>query len=42
VIIADTIETPLQSGMVACPGHFPYWVSKGGIVQMTRQGMPTI
>jgi NAD(P)-dependent dehydrogenase (short-subunit alcohol dehydrogenase family) len=38
VIIADTIETPLESGMVACPGHFPYSVSKGGIVQMTRQG----
>jgi glucose 1-dehydrogenase len=27
-----------QHGMVACPGDFPYSVSKGGIVQMTRQG----
>lgn len=26
-----------QHGMVACPGDFPYSVSKGGIVQMTRQ-----
>ncbi|HEV7254731.1 MAG TPA: SDR family oxidoreductase [Mesorhizobium sp.] len=26
-----------QHGMVACPGDFPYGVSKGGIVQMTRQ-----
>ena len=26
-----------QHGMVACPGDFPYGVSKGAIVQMTRQ-----
>jgi glucose 1-dehydrogenase len=26
-----------QHGMVACPGDLPYSVSKGGIVQMTRQ-----
>ncbi len=26
-----------QHGMVACPGDFPYGVSKGGLVQMTRQ-----
>jgi glucose 1-dehydrogenase len=26
-----------QHGMVACPDDFPYSVSKGGIVQMTRQ-----
>ncbi|MBZ9894501.1 MULTISPECIES: SDR family NAD(P)-dependent oxidoreductase [unclassified Mesorhizobium] len=26
-----------QHGMVACPGDFPYSVSKGAIVQMTRQ-----
>ena len=26
-----------QHGMVGCPGHFSYSVSKGGLVQMTRQ-----
>lgn len=26
-----------QHGMVACPGDLPYGVSKGGLVQMTRQ-----
>jgi NAD(P)-dependent dehydrogenase (short-subunit alcohol dehydrogenase family) len=26
-----------QHGMVGCPGHFSYAVSKGGLVQMTRQ-----
>jgi len=26
-----------QHGMVGCPGHFAYAVSKGGLVQMTRQ-----
>jgi NAD(P)-dependent dehydrogenase (short-subunit alcohol dehydrogenase family) len=26
-----------QHGMVACPGDLPYSVSKGGLVQMTRQ-----
>lgn len=31
------INISSQHGMVACPGDFPYGVSKGGIVQMTRQ-----
>ncbi|TGS17069.1 glucose 1-dehydrogenase [Mesorhizobium sp. M2E.F.Ca.ET.209.01.1.1] len=31
------INISSQHGMVACPGDFPYSVSKGGIVQMTRQ-----
>lgn len=31
------INLSSQHGMVACPGDFPYSVSKGGIVQMTRQ-----
>ena len=31
------INVSSQHGMVACPGDFPYSVSKGGIVQMTRQ-----
>ncbi|MEP6641343.1 MAG: SDR family oxidoreductase [Gaiellales bacterium] len=26
-----------QHGMVGCPGHFSYSVSKGGLLQMTRQ-----
>ncbi|MBZ9841402.1 SDR family NAD(P)-dependent oxidoreductase [Mesorhizobium sp. CA5] len=31
------INISSQHGMVACPGDFPYSVTKGGIVQMTRQ-----
>ncbi|RWG03096.1 glucose 1-dehydrogenase [Mesorhizobium sp.] len=31
------INIASQHGMVACPGDFPYSVSKGAIVQMTRQ-----
>jgi len=31
------INISSQHGLVACPGDFPYSVSKGGIVQMTRQ-----
>jgi NAD(P)-dependent dehydrogenase (short-subunit alcohol dehydrogenase family) len=31
------INISSQHGMVACPGDFPYGVSKGAIVQMTRQ-----
>lgn len=31
------INLSSQHGMVACPGDFPYAVSKGGIVQMTHQ-----
>lgn len=31
------INISSQHGMVACPGDFPYGVSKGGVVQMTRQ-----
>ncbi|MCF6121649.1 SDR family oxidoreductase [Mesorhizobium sp. M7A.F.Ca.CA.001.07.2.1] len=31
------INISSQHGIVACPGDFPYSVSKGGIVQMTRQ-----
>ncbi|MBB3595247.1 NAD(P)-dependent dehydrogenase (short-subunit alcohol dehydrogenase family) [Rhizobium sp. BK529] len=31
------INVSSQHGMVACPGDFPYGVSKGAIVQMTRQ-----
>ncbi|MER8827857.1 SDR family oxidoreductase [Mesorhizobium sp. M0938] len=31
------INISSQHGMVACLGDFPYSVSKGGIVQMTRQ-----
>ncbi|MET1025677.1 MAG: glucose 1-dehydrogenase [Dongiaceae bacterium] len=31
------INISSQHGMIACPGDFPYGVSKGGIVQMTRQ-----
>ncbi|PZM14731.1 SDR family NAD(P)-dependent oxidoreductase [Rhizobium tubonense] len=31
------INISSQHGMVASPGDFPYGVSKGGIVQMTRQ-----
>lgn len=31
------INISSQHGMVACPGDLPYSVSKGGIVQMTRQ-----
>ncbi|MBX4898778.1 SDR family NAD(P)-dependent oxidoreductase [Rhizobium bangladeshense] len=31
------INISSQHGMVACPGDFPYGVSKGTIVQMTRQ-----
>jgi NAD(P)-dependent dehydrogenase (short-subunit alcohol dehydrogenase family) len=31
------INISSQHGMIACPGDFPYSVSKGGIVQMTRQ-----
>jgi glucose 1-dehydrogenase len=31
------INISSQHGMLACPGDFPYSVSKGGIVQMTRQ-----
>jgi NAD(P)-dependent dehydrogenase (short-subunit alcohol dehydrogenase family) len=31
------INISSQHGMVACPGDFPYSVSKGGTVQMTRQ-----
>ncbi|MGV8989442.1 MAG: SDR family NAD(P)-dependent oxidoreductase [Cypionkella sp.] len=31
------INISSQHGMVACPGDFPYGVSKGGIAQMTRQ-----
>ncbi|MFO1147464.1 MAG: glucose 1-dehydrogenase [Alsobacter sp.] len=31
------INISSQHGMVACPGDFPYSVSKGGVVQMTRQ-----
>ncbi|RAZ77223.1 SDR family NAD(P)-dependent oxidoreductase [Mesorhizobium atlanticum] len=31
------INVSSQHGMVAYPGDFPYSVSKGGIVQMTRQ-----
>jgi NAD(P)-dependent dehydrogenase (short-subunit alcohol dehydrogenase family) len=31
------INISSQHGMFACPGDFPYSVSKGGIVQMTRQ-----
>ena len=26
-----------QHGLVGCPGHFAYAVSKGGLIQMTRQ-----
>jgi NAD(P)-dependent dehydrogenase (short-subunit alcohol dehydrogenase family) len=26
-----------QHGLVGCPGHFSYAVSKGGLIQMTRQ-----
>ncbi|TPN85520.1 glucose 1-dehydrogenase [Mesorhizobium sp. CU2] len=31
------INISSQHGMVACPGDLPYSVSKGGIVQLTRQ-----
>jgi glucose 1-dehydrogenase len=31
------INISSQHGMVACPGDFPYSISKGAIVQMTRQ-----
>jgi NAD(P)-dependent dehydrogenase (short-subunit alcohol dehydrogenase family) len=31
------INISSQHGLVACPGDFPYSVSKGGVVQMTRQ-----
>lgn len=31
------INISSQHGMIACPGDFPYSVSKGGLVQMTRQ-----
>jgi glucose 1-dehydrogenase len=31
------INITSQQGMVASPGHFTYAVSKGGLVQMTRQ-----
>jgi glucose 1-dehydrogenase len=31
------INISSQHGIIACPGDFPYSVSKGGIVQMTRQ-----
>jgi NAD(P)-dependent dehydrogenase (short-subunit alcohol dehydrogenase family) len=31
------INVSSQHGMVACPGDFPYSISKGAIVQMTRQ-----
>ncbi|MDL2403328.1 SDR family NAD(P)-dependent oxidoreductase [Rhizobium mayense] len=31
------INISSQHGMVACPGDFPYGVSKGAVVQMTRQ-----
>jgi glucose 1-dehydrogenase len=31
------INISSQHGMIACPGDFPYSVTKGGIVQMTRQ-----
>ncbi|PDQ21688.1 short-chain dehydrogenase [Mesorhizobium sanjuanii] len=31
------INISSQHGMVACPGDLPYSVSKGGVVQMTRQ-----
>lgn len=31
------INIASQHGMVGCPGDFPYGVSKGAIVQMTRQ-----
>ncbi len=31
------INISSQHGIVACPGDFPYGVSKGGIVHMTRQ-----
>jgi NAD(P)-dependent dehydrogenase (short-subunit alcohol dehydrogenase family) len=31
------INISSQHGMIACPGDFPYSISKGGIVQMTRQ-----
>jgi NAD(P)-dependent dehydrogenase (short-subunit alcohol dehydrogenase family) len=31
------INISSQHGMIACPGDFAYSVSKGGIVQMTRQ-----
>ncbi|MGE3874628.1 MAG: SDR family NAD(P)-dependent oxidoreductase [Parvibaculaceae bacterium] len=31
------INISSQHGMIACPGDFPYSVSKGGGVQMTRQ-----
>ena len=31
------INISSQHGLLACPGDFPYSVSKGGIVQMTRQ-----
>ncbi len=31
------INIASQHGMIACPGDFPYSVSKGAIIQMTRQ-----
>jgi NAD(P)-dependent dehydrogenase (short-subunit alcohol dehydrogenase family) len=31
------VNVSSQHGMVASPGDFPYGVSKGGVVQMTRQ-----
>jgi glucose 1-dehydrogenase len=31
------INISSQHGMIACPGDFPYSVTKCGIVQMTRQ-----
>jgi NAD(P)-dependent dehydrogenase (short-subunit alcohol dehydrogenase family) len=31
------VNVTSQHGMVASPGDFPYGVSKGGVVQMTRQ-----
>ncbi|TXH37954.1 MAG: SDR family oxidoreductase [Rhodospirillaceae bacterium] len=31
------INISSQHGMIACPGDFPYGVTKGAIVQMTRQ-----
>jgi glucose 1-dehydrogenase len=31
------INITSQHGMVASPGHFTYAISKGGLVQMTRQ-----
>ena len=31
------INITSQHGMVGCPGHFSYSVSKGGLLQMTRQ-----